>query len=170
VKAVERFDPAHGTAFTSFATPTILGEIKRYFRDYGWMVRVPRDIQERALRVERVAQRLGDATPADVARELGIREEDVVEALLSASAHRPGSLEPAPHVSLEDPGFARAEDDVALGALLGSLPELERAVVTLRFRDDLLQREIGELLGLSQMQVSRVLARALQALQEAAGG
>jgi RNA polymerase sigma-B factor len=181
VKAVERFDPANGAAFSSFATPTILGEIKRYFRDFGWMVRVPRDLQERALAVERAVERVGarigrPATPGDVADELGLSVEEVVEALTSDSAHRPMSLEPppageAPAVrppSVEEAGFEQAEDGADMDALLGALSDTERAVVTLRFHGDLLQREIGELIGMSQMQVSRTLNRAIAQLRAAA--
>jgi RNA polymerase sigma-B factor len=182
VKAVERFDPAKGTAFSSFATPTILGEIKRYFRDHGWMVRVPRDVQDRARRVERAAGRLTaelgrPPTPEELARDVGETQEAVVEALLSSTAHRPVSLDPpgtdderppAATVSVIEPGFARAEDRFDIDSLLGRLPDTERTVVILRFREDLLQREIAQLMGLSQMQVSRVLTRAIGSLQAAA--
>jgi RNA polymerase sigma-B factor len=181
VKAVERFDPAHGAAFSSFATPTILGEIKRYFRDYGWMVRVPRDLQERSLAVERAVERVGarlgrPATTGEVADELGISTEDVLEALMSDSAHRPASLEPPPtdeapavrSPSVEEAGYAQAETGADVDALLSGLSETERAIVNLRFRGDLLQREIGELIGMSQMQVSRTLNHAIAHLRAAA--
>jgi RNA polymerase sigma-B factor len=166
VKAVERFDPGKGVAFSSFATPTILGEIKRYFRDHGWVVRVPREVQERSLAIERARERMGrEATAAELASALGIGLEDVLEALASATAHRPAHLEPTDKATLVERGFGEVEDAVAVDSLLDRLPALERSVVELRFREDLLQREIAELLGTSQMQVSRVLSRALAELQ-----
>jgi RNA polymerase sigma-B factor len=180
VKAVDRFDPDRGSAFTSFATPTILGEIKRYFRDYGWSVRVPRELQDLSLRIEKVSSeltgRLGRApTPAELAERLGVEVEQVLEALASDTAHRPVALdrptregEDEPQRALaaaEDRGFASVEDSVAVDALLDHLPERERLVVKLRFRDDMLQREIAELLGVSQMQVSRMLNKSIAVLQ-----
>jgi RNA polymerase sigma-B factor len=182
VKAVDRFDPEMGVAFTSFATPTILGEIKRYFRDYGWSVRVPRALQDVALRVERVTgdltARLGRSpTPSELAQALDVSVERVLEALASASAHRPVALDSASRdgnderyelAAAEDRGFARVEDALAVDSLLDRLPERDRVVVELRFRHDLLQSEIAELLGVSQMQVSRMLTRAVAALSELA--
>src|SRR5690349_11523344 len=180
VKAVDRFDPDRGSAFTSFATPTILGEIKRYFRDYGWSVRVPRRLQDLALRIEKVSQpltsRLGRApTPAEIAGELGVTVEEVLDAFQSATAHRPEPLEPRttdgeePHPAIaasEEDGYALVEDAAAVDSLLSQLPERDRLVVELRFRHDLLQREIAEVVGLSQMQVSRILANSVATLQE----
>jgi RNA polymerase sigma-B factor len=185
LKAIDRFDPDRGAAFTSFATPTILGEIKRYFRDHGWAVRVPRQLQERALRVdrssERLTARLGRApTVNELAEALDEPVEHVLDALACETAHRPAPLErrspdgedePAiPLASVEDQAFDRVEDAASVGALLSELSEQERAVVILRFHGDLLQREIAELLGISQMQVSRVLARAIARLQSLAEG
>jgi len=182
VKAVDRFDPDRGSAFTSFATPTIIGEIKRYFRDYGWTVRVPRDVQELALRIEKVthplAGRLGRSpTPAELGEELDVSVERVLDALQSATAHRPESLEPRtregedpPHAiaASDDDGYVHVEDAAAVDSLLSRLPERDRFVVELRFRHDLLQREIAEVVGLSQMQVSRILAHSLSRLNELA--
>jgi RNA polymerase sigma-B factor len=182
VKAIDRFDPEAGTAFSSFATPTILGEIKRYFRDLGWVVRVPRDLQDRSVRVARaratLEAKLGRAaTAAELAEAVGASVEDVLEALTSASAHRPASLDPGPdqdaggavvQPSFVERGFEAAETGIELDSLLEWLPELERAVLNLRFREDMLQREIAALLGLSQMQVSRLLARAIGMLQSLA--
>jgi RNA polymerase sigma-B factor len=184
VKAVDRFDPDHGSAFTSFATPTILGEIKRYFRDYGWCVRVPRELQDLALRVERASveltSRLGRApTPAEVGEALDVELEHVLEALASDTAHRPVALDrpsrdgedeqPRALAGVEEGGFASVEDAVAVDSLLDLLPERERLVVKLRFREDLLQREIADLLGVSQMQVSRMLTKSIATLQQYAG-
>jgi RNA polymerase sigma-B factor len=182
VKAVDRFDPDRGAAFTSFATPTILGEIKRYFRDYGWTVRVPRDLQDLALRVERITQpltgRLGRApTPAELAAELGETVERVLDALQSATAHRPEPLEPRPRdgeepspatPAVEDAGYERVEDAAAVDSLLSRLPERDRVIVELRFRHELLQREIADAVGLSQMQVSRILTHSIAQLRDLA--
>jgi RNA polymerase sigma-B factor len=180
VKAVERFDPDRGVAFTSFATPTIIGEIKRYFRDCGWAVRMPRELQDLALRAERVTEqltgRLGRSpTPGELAGALGVSVERVLEALATVSAHYPVALErlsrdeddatPMP-VGVDEPGFARVDDAVAVDALLDLLPERERIVTILRFREDLFQREIAELVGVSQMQISRILATAIARLRE----
>jgi RNA polymerase sigma-B factor len=184
VKAVERFDPHRGTAFASFATPTILGEIKRYFRDYGWTVRVPRELQDRSLRVDRVGERLtarlGRApTAAELADALGTRVEDVLEALASDSAHHPLPLDrrprgggdddaPARFAGMAERGFSDVEDAVEVDSLLDRLPEQERVVVQLRFREDLLQREIADRVGVSQMHVSRLLSKAMADMRELA--
>jgi RNA polymerase sigma-B factor len=184
VKAVDRFDPTQGTAFASFATPTVLGEIKRYFRDFGWPVHVPRELQELAVKVERASaaltSTLGRApTPAELAEELDTDIEHVLEALASETAHRPIALDrprndeadepPRALAATEEQGFAHVEDAVAVDSLLDALPERDRLIVKLRFREDLLQREIADLLGISQMQVSRVLSRSIAVLQERAG-
>jgi RNA polymerase sigma-B factor len=178
VKAVDRFDPERGIAFSSFATPTILGEIKRYFRDCGWSVHVPRELQDRKQRIDAAAQALMSAlgrspTPNELAAELGVSVEEVLEALATATAHRPVPLDkpdgdsesaPTPRLAVEDAGFARADDAVVIDGLLGLLGERERAIIVLRFRYDLLQREIAALLGISQMQVSRVLTATIARL------
>ncbi len=184
VKSVDRFDPDRGTAFTTFATPTILGEIKRYFRDYGWSIRVPRELQELALRVERTTEtltsRLGRSpTPGELAETLDVGVENVLEALATETAHRAVTLDrpsrddedDAPRISVgtDEPGFARVDDTVAFDALLDQLPERERTIVLLRFRDDLLQREIAVRVGVSQMQVSRSLTRAVATLRRLNG-
>jgi RNA polymerase sigma-B factor len=182
MKAVDRFDPDRGCAFTSFATPTILGEIKRYFRDYGWAIRVPRELQDLVLRVERttprLSSRLGRApTAGELAAELGIGVEQVLEALAAGAAHHPEPLEPTPRdeegasrraPAVEEAGYERAEDAIAVDALLAQLPARDRVVVELRFRHELLQREIAALLGTSQMQVSRIIMRSLKTLRELA--
>jgi RNA polymerase sigma-B factor len=178
LKAVDRFDPERGIAFSSFATPTILGEIKRYFRDCGWSVHVPRELQDRKHRADAAAHALTSAlgrapTPGELAAELGVGVEDVLEALATATAHRPVPLDkassdaesaPAPRVATEDDGFARTDDALVVESLLRLLGARERAIVVLRFRYDLLQREIAALLGISQMQVSRVLTAAIAQL------
>ena len=181
VKAVDRFDPAQGSAFASFATPTILGEIKRYFRDFGWPVHVPRELQELAVKVERASDTMTSAlgrapTPSELAEELGTDVEHVLEALASDTAHRPIALDqprrddadepPRAIAATNDRGYADVEDAVALDSLLDRLPPRDRLVVELRFREDMLQREIAAALGISQMQVSRVLSRSIRALHD----
>ena len=180
LKAIERFDPDRGLAFSSLAVPTILGEIKRYFRDLGWTVRGPRDIQELALRVEKVA----DALPGELGRLPTVQEiadrcdttaERVLEARASATAHRAISLDqPSGEPDMDDMvdrlggddvGYERAESAAQVDTLLAELPERERLVLELRFREDLMQREIADRLGISQMQVSRLIARSLATLR-----
>jgi RNA polymerase sigma-B factor len=180
LKAIERFDPDRGLAFSSLAVPTILGEIKRYFRDLGWTVRVPRDIQELALRVEKVADALtGELgrmpTVQEIAQRCDTTAERVLEARSSATAHRAISLdqpsgEPdmddmVDRLGSDDVGYERAEASLQVDGLLAELPDRERQVLELRFREDLMQREIADRLGISQMQVSRLIARSLATLR-----
>jgi RNA polymerase sigma-B factor len=183
VNAIDRYDPARGSAFSSFAVPTIAGEIKRYFRDLGWAVRVPRDLQEQSLRVRRASERLTSElgrspTAGEVAAELGCSVEDVLEALATASAHRPDRLDPLtndgddepqiPVPAVAEPGYERVEHAATLESLLDALDPRDRTILRLRFEDDLTQSEIGSLLGMSQMQISRLLRRAITTLQDAA--
>jgi RNA polymerase sigma-B factor len=181
IKALDRFDPTRGIAFSSFAVPTILGELKRYFRDLGWSVRVPRELQELAARVERAAEQLNGElgrtpTSQEIADRCGVTAELVVEARATATAHRAISLdhpttrehdEPARVISVgeEDPGYARADRAVDLDRMLARLSEREQMVLYLRFEEDLVQREIGERMGISQMHVSRLITQAITALQ-----
>ena len=182
LKAIDGFDLGRGTAFASFAVPTIVGELRRHFRDKGWTIRVPRDLQELTLRVnklqEQVASEIGRApTPLELAERLEVPVERVLEAREAAHAMRPVSLDrPAlPDGELDgdtlvdrfgtlDAGFGRAEDAVMVDDLLRRLPDRERQVVELRFTEDLTQSEIGERIGISQMHVSRLLRRALSEL------
>jgi RNA polymerase sigma-B factor len=183
VKAVDRFDVERGVAFSSYAVPTIMGEIKRHFRDRTWAVRVPRDLQELALRVDRVigerTRELGrQPTVDELADAIDTEPEDVLEAMQASSAYRATSLqtpraggddEPgdtlADSVGTIDDGFAQAEQRAVLDALLRSLTPREREVVRLRFEEDLTQAAIGERIGVSQMQVSRVLRQAVARLR-----
>jgi len=183
VKAVDRFDADRGVAFSSYAVPTIMGEIKRHFRDRTWAVRVPRDLQDLALRVDRVAdsltRELGRAPTVDeLAASIDAHPEDVLEAMQASSAYRATSLETprtggdddpgdtlGDTVGITDDGFLRAEQRAVLHALLRSLTPREREVVRLRFEEDLTQAAIGERIGVSQMQVSRVLRQALGRLR-----
>jgi RNA polymerase sigma-B factor len=186
VKAVDRFDADRGVAFSSYAVPTILGELKRHFRDRTWAVRVPRDLQELALRVDRTVTELSHGrrsgpSVAEIAGALGVTEEQVLEALEAAGAYRASSFDaPRPGgeeeesmgeaVGREDLGFARAEDRATLGALLLELAPREREVLRLRFEEDMTQAEIGERVGVSQMQVSRLIRQSLARMRAAADG
>jgi RNA polymerase sigma-B factor len=184
LKAIDRFDPERSTAFSSFAVPTILGELKRHFRDRGWSVRVPRDLQEMSVRVDRVAEELsrelGRApTPAEIAESIGATTEQVLEAREAAGAYRAISLDRprddeeesdgmAESMGAEDPGFGLAEDAATVERLMSVLSEREREVLRLRFAEDLTQSEIGQRVGVSQMHVSRLIRQAVARLREAA--
>lgn len=176
LKAVDRFDADRGISFTSYAVPTILGELRRHFRDRGWAIHVPRDLKEAALRVEAaLKQHAGRApTPAELARETGLDVETVLEALEVSGAHRTLSLDapaagggdderPAIVDGLggEDAALARARDRVTVEALAASLDDREREILRLRFVEDLTQSEIGERVGVSQMHVSRLIRTSL---------
>jgi RNA polymerase sigma-B factor len=186
LKAIDRFDVDRTTAFSSFAVPTMLGELRRHFRDNGWSVRVPRDLQELAARLEMVTDELARTsarrpTVDEIARHIGVSPERVIEGRAAAGAHRAVSLDPPArdsdddeHVGLsmslgaEDPGYGRAEDAVTVGHLMRGLGDREREVLRLRFAEDLTQSEIGARVGISQMQVSRLIRRALSKLRRVA--
>ena len=188
VRAVDGFDPTRGTAFTTYAVPSIAGAIKRHFRDNGWSVRVPRDLQELALRVERISDDLlaegsHGATAARIAERAGdgIEVEDVLEAreafraLHSDSLDRPrGPREDDEAASLletlgdSDLELGRAHDRAALAAVLDTLDERDRTIIHLYYQDELTQAEIGRRLGYSQMHVSRLLRQAVERLRLAA--
>jgi RNA polymerase sigma-B factor len=171
VNAVDRFDPARGNAFSSFAVPTILGELRRHFRDRTWAVRVPRDRQELYLRLERARDELAAAlgrqpTVSELGAHVDATDEQVLLALDLDSAFRAGPLEaPAPVI---DDGYARAEDRAVLAGLLPALDPFEAEIVRLRFHEDLTQDAIADRVGITQMKVSRVLHRSLTRLREAA--
>jgi RNA polymerase sigma-B factor len=186
VKAVDRFDPDRGTAFSTFAVPTILGELKRHFRDRGWSIHVPREVQERILNVEKalaeLPSRLGRApTVADIAERIGVTDEQVLEAMQASQGHHAVSLdapggrggdgeEPAPlgeRIGSEDLGFETVEYGVAIEPTLGEISERDRLVLHLRFAEDLTQSEIAERVGVSQMHISRILRSTLDRLREA---
>jgi RNA polymerase sigma-B factor len=181
VRAIDRYSVERGTSFPAFAVPTILGELKRHFRDTGWSVHVPRDAKELALKVDRASrellERLGRSPQIDeLAQFLELSVEDVLVALEAGNAHFGASLDaPAsaadsdagPLVEMlgsEDDGFSMAETTLDLAAAIRRLPYLERRALSLRFTEDLKQTEIAERLGCSQMQVSRLLARATRRL------
>jgi RNA polymerase sigma-B factor len=183
LKAIRRFDPQRGTMFSSYATPTVLGELRRHFRDTTWFVHVPRDLQELALRVDRSARELtlslGHPPTVDaLAEALQCSEEEIVEGRLVLNSHRAISFEtprrgdgddiPALIDTLgdEDEGFAGVVERHALDALLRTVPVREREILRLRYQEDLTQGEIGQRVGVSQMQVSRILRQTLVRLQE----
>jgi len=183
VKAIDRFDTSRGTAFSSFAVPTILGELKRYFRDLGWSVHVPRGAQELALRVEEGRQRLTTKTgrpPSvpDLAEYLELSIEQVLEALETAGAHHTASLDAPREDGAEESGtladafgdidqrFELVDAKVTIARAARLLGPCERRVLGLRFVEDMTQSQIASLIGVSQMQVSRILRRALDQLHE----
>jgi len=185
VKAIDRFDPERGTKFTSYAAPTILGELKRHFRDKGWALHVPRDLQERTLAVSRASERLSkelgrSPKVREVAAELSCTVEAVLEAQEAAASYEAASLDaPAARddddsaslvdmLGSTDHSYDLVEDRDAIASTWLALPDVERQVLELRFRHDLTQREIGERIGYSQMHVSRLLRRALNRLETAA--
>jgi RNA polymerase sigma-B factor len=182
IKAVDRFDPERGVEFSTYATPTIAGEIKRHFRDKGWAVRVPRRLQELKLALTRASadltQKLGRSpTVAELATHLNLSEEEILEGLESAHAYSTVSLD-APD-SDDDEGPAVADslgmvDDALEGVeyreslkpLLEALPAREKRILVLRFFSGMTQSQIAAELGISQMHVSRLLARTLAQLRE----
>ena len=185
VKAVDRFDPARQTAFSSYAVPTILGEIKRYFRDRTWAVRVPRGLQELSMRVDGAIDGLSEQcrrqpSVSEIAVAVGATEEDVLEALQVGGAYRAVSFEApsggtgedaatvADSVGIDEDGFERAEERATLDALLAAVSAREREVLAMRFEQDMTQAEIGAEIGVSQMQISRIIRQALQRLRDAA--
>ncbi len=180
VKAVRAFDPARGFDFLSFAVPTIRGEVRRHFRDLGWALRPPRSIQElqsRMLAVESdLTQELGRSPrPSDLARHLGVELEQVLDALSATGCFAPASLDvPAlegddslgERIGAMDPGFDTAEARVTLAAVMRGLTPRERRILELRFFGNRTQAEIGADIGVTQMQVSRLLNRILERLRE----
>jgi RNA polymerase sigma-B factor len=187
LKAVERFDPERGLQFSTFATPTIVGELKRHFRDRGWAMRVPRRVQELHVQLSRAVGALSQTngrspTPGELATYLGVSEEEVLEAMEAGGMYRLASLDaPAPAaaddggdllgtIGHDDDELERVDHADELGGLLAALPGRERSIVYLRFFRGLTQSEIAERVGISQMHVSRLLARSLDQLRREARG
>ncbi len=180
LKAVERFDPGRGLHFVAFATPTIVGEVKRHFRDRGWMVRVPRRVQELHLQLDatvgRMAQTLGRSPSVDeIAVEAHAGVEDVLEALAAGQLYRLESLDrdhrgmvvvaaDRPDLGRTDPALEAVADRESLLQLMHRLPERERTILYLRYFEELTQVEISARVGISQMHVSRLLTRSLDRL------
>jgi len=180
VKAVQGFDPDRGLRFSTYATPTIVGELKRYFRDRGWAIRLPRRVHDMYLNVQHavddLAQEMGHSpTVRQVADRVGATEEEVLEAIEAGGLRRSASLEaqltpddPRSLVNLvgdEDRRFDDIDRGLTLAVVVRRLPELEQEIVRLRFADGLTQQEIAKRIGRSQMQVSRLLARSLERLR-----
>ncbi len=179
VKAIDRYDPAQGAAFSSFATPTVLGEVRRHFRDTAWAVRMPRGLQEATAAVNRAVAHLtsvnGRAPNAsEIATHLGIDREKVIEALEASEAYSTVPIEAprsADGLSLAetmgrlDSALERVEEHAALRPLLAELTERDRDILYLRFFEEMSQSQIADQVGISQMHVSRLLARALTQLR-----
>jgi RNA polymerase sigma-B factor len=183
LKAVDRFDPERGLEFSTYATPTIVGELKRHFRDKGWAVRVPRRVQELHLRlgtvVSTLSQELGRSpTIGEIAQAASVSEEDVLEAIEAGHAYRFTSLDApsgadeegtlASQLGGDDQALVDSEHRVALSPLIARFPPRERTILHLRFFEGLTQSEIASRLGISQMHVSRLLARSLAQLRASA--
>ena len=183
LKSIDRFDPDRGTAFSSLAVPTILGELKRYFRDVGWFAHVPRGVQELALKVQEAERRLNAKTgrsPSveELATYLELPLENVLEGLYAAQAHHATSIDiplgdgeddgatVADTFGAEDQRFEHIDDVVTIASSMRGLSKLERRVLSLYFIEELSQAQIGQLVGVSQMQVSRILRRATDRLRE----
>ncbi|MHA6761870.1 RNA polymerase sigma factor SigF [Streptacidiphilus sp. PAMC 29251] len=182
IKAIDRFDNERGVEFPTFAMPTIIGEIKRFFRDTSWSVRVPRRLQELRLSLTRAGDELAqklDRSPtvAELAACLGVTEEDVVEGLAVGNAYTASSLDTAPtdedgdgplaeRLGYEDAAMEGVEYRESLKPLLARLPARERRIIMLRFFGNMTQSQIGEEIGISQMHVSRLLTRTLATLRE----
>ncbi|MGW7431906.1 RNA polymerase sigma factor SigF [Streptomyces sp. NPDC054861] len=182
IKAIDRFELSRGVEFPTFAMPTIIGEIKRFFRDTSWSVRVPRRLQELRLDLakagDELSQRL-DRTPtvSELAAELDLSREEVVEGMSASNAYTASSLDAQPddddgegaladRIGYEDHGIEGIEYIESLKPMIASLPPRERRILSLRFVAGLTQSEIGEELGISQMHVSRLLSRTLGRLRK----
>jgi len=185
VKAVDRFDAERGVAFASYAVPTILGELRRHFRDQTWTIHVSRGMQEAIARVDRTTEELRAQigrfpSAEEVAHAAGMSAEEVTEARLAEGASRLASLDASlqrgepgegslrDHLGRADGEIDRVEDAVWIEQIAEQLSDREREILRLRFVDDLVQREIAERVGVSQMHVSRILRDALTRLAEAA--
>jgi RNA polymerase sigma-B factor len=180
VKSVDRFDPDRGVEFSTFATRTVIGELKRHFRDRGWAIRAPRRIQELYLElgpaIETLSQELGrPPTVAEMAESIGASQEAVLEAIEAGQSYRTSSID-APdrqegtisdRLGDIESGFGGAEDRLVLAISLADLKERERLILKYRFVDGLSQSEIADRVGISQMHVSRLLVASLAKLREA---
>jgi RNA polymerase sigma-B factor len=186
VKALDRFDPSRGIAFSSYAVPTILGELKRYFRDLGWSVHVPRGAQERAIKVEQVQRKLAAETGRaptfnELAEYMEMSVEDVLDALEAAAAHHSVSLDTPREdgdgevgtlgdaIGQVDERFELVDAGTCIAQAMQHLSERERHVLALRFVADRTQTQIASEIGVSQMQVSRILRHSVERLTELVG-
>jgi RNA polymerase sigma-B factor len=185
VKAIDRFDAERGLSFSSYAVPTMLGELRRYFRDSGWALHVPREMQERILKVNRAVELLSgqlghSPSPQLLAEELDLPVEEVLEAIAANAAYATTSLDTplssgekergtvAESFGETDGRFEFVEDRASIGPALRTLPERDRLILHMRFVQDLTQSEIAERIGISQMHVSRLIRRALEQVRQAA--
>jgi RNA polymerase sigma-B factor len=181
IKAIDRFELSRGVEFPTFAMPTIVGEIKRFFRDTSWSVRVPRRLQELRLDLakagDELAQRLDRApTVAELAEKLQLSDAEVIEGMGASNAYTASSLDAQPdeddsegaladRIGYEDHGLEGIENVESLKPLIAELPARDRQILSLRFVANMTQSEIGEELGISQMHVSRLLTRTLGRLR-----
>lgn len=182
IKAVDRFDPQRGVEFSTFATPTMVGEIKRHFRDKGWAIRVPRRLQELRISIGRATAELSQSTGrsptvAELAAHLGVSDEDILEGMESAQAYATLSLDAASADGLDegssladtlgedDPGLGEVETRETLHPLVATLPAREQRIIHMRFYENMTQAQIAEQIGVSQMHVSRLLAKSLAQLR-----
>jgi RNA polymerase sigma-B factor len=187
LKAIARYDPAKGFAFTTFATPTMLGELKRYFRDSGWAVHVPRGVKERAVELARVTEKLSarlgrSPSVSELAVALGATEEQTLDALEAYHARHAtpleygsdddesgGTLSPAQFLGVEDERLEQAEYLTMIARGVETLSDTDRLILYLRFGRDLTQSEIAQRVGISQMQVSRLLRAAIEKIRQVSG-
>ena len=182
IKSVDRFDTGRGVEFSTYATPTIIGEIKRYFRDKGWAIRVPRRLQELRMSIASVtgemSQDLGRSpTPREIAEKLGVTVEDVMDGIESANAYSTLSLDAGEtneegyrqqhpgQLGVDDEGLAHVEIRESIKPLIEALPAREKRILLLRFFRGMTQSQIAEEIGVSQMHVSRLLNRTLEQLR-----
>jgi RNA polymerase sigma-B factor len=183
IKAVDRFDPTRGVDLASFATPTILGEIRRHFRDRTWMVHVPRGLQESHRTVNQALQELStklgrSPSIAELAAHTDLSTDGVLDAIAVGAAYQPMSLSRTPSddddestldIAADDSGFDQAEARAILSDRVAELPEREQNILLMRFAQGLTQSEIAERVGISQMHVSRLITRALATLRDQVG-
>jgi len=182
IKAVDRFDTDRGVEFSTYATPTIIGEIKRYFRDKGWAIRVPRRLQELRMQITattaELTQRLGRSpTPREIAESIGCSVDEIVEGMESSNAYATLSLDAGSDdsddggpsmldaIGIDDEALERVEVRESVKPLLEGLPEREKRILLLRFFKNMTQSQIAEEIGVSQMHVSRLLTRTLAQLR-----
>ncbi|WP_280365146.1 RNA polymerase sigma factor SigF [Nocardia wallacei] len=184
VAAVDRFDPAVGSTFLGYAVPTIMGEVRRHFRDYTWAVRVPRRLKEIQIKLgpatDDLTHRLGRVpTAREIAEELEVDLAEVTQALIARNGYQASSLDSATEsdeggsslldtLGTEEPQFGAIDNYLAVKPLLAALPDRERRILSMRFGDSMTQQQIAEQLGCSQMQISRILTKTLKKLRDQA--
>ncbi|MEV6318072.1 RNA polymerase sigma factor SigF [Streptomyces sp. NPDC051776] len=184
IKAIDRFDLSREVEFTTFAIPYIVGEIKRYFRDTSWAVHVPRRLQELRIELAKAGEKLSqeldrDPTPTELAEYLELSEEEVIEGIVASNGYNAASLDApldeaaddtasstyADYVGEDDPALDGVENLESLKPLVAELGERDRRILSMRFGQEMTQSQIGEVLGISQMHVSRLLSRTLRVLR-----